>query len=667
MPSEAEESSWRHLHPGSRVLLYEGDTVWHERMLLAATCEDQSEWMIVTPDSDVHYESFRTDVSRVIVLPDGRLRPPLNDPVYGFADAIGMEAARGLIADGLNEAIRRGVELGATPPEHSLLVTWDGQRVPLRTPLGPGTDARMDRTDDPREVHSGDATPRGLALDPSRAQDGAWHVTDFSKKIAHGVSIARLPGGSVLLEEWLRLQQEAASRSNGTAGPSAHDARVLAVETLCTGERSRTFASAVASMEQIEIDERLANTGSSDGPVADAFHPDVWERAAEQTHEVAIGDASTSGQRSSGRARDDFGGARAGERFRPAGRSQPEQFRMLVQAVPGDRGDVEAQRARGADRGNGTLHGQASSQRESGDEPRFVSVCGRPACVGDFGAHGAPQGEGGASGKTKAEGGKVMPELGKGTACIHTSTSQLGSLNGERGSHFRPPWRPVARDLLPLPLPEVLQISENAHSLSPPVRQRLLRRRAMHLRVAETVKALNFLDGHTWDLTCRPSQAPNAALEAIRRQVELSPPPLDGSSPEAALQELLGPLSPCSGEHVAQAAYEPDLVSLPEVAGGCDLASHHEGPDRDCLVSFEESLLLSEDAFTQRVAEEGLPTPHWDDALMGDVYIFFVNRLLQSGMLTLSLGCRSQAGIFFVRKKSGRLRRSLTEDRATSV
>ena len=96
--------------------------------------------------------------------------------------------------------------------------------------------------------------------------------------------------------------------------------------------------------------------------------------------------------------------------------------------------------------------------------------------------------------------------------------------------------------------------------------------------------------------------------------------------------------------------------SLPEVAAGCDLASQLEGPDRDCLVSFEESLLLSEDAFTQRVAEEGLPTPHWDDALVGDVYISFVNRLLQSGMLTLSLGCRSQADIFFVRKKSGRLR-----------
>ena len=160
-----------------------------------------------------------------------------------------------------------------------------------------------------------------------------------------------------------------------------------------------------------------------------------------------------------------------------------------------------------------------------------------------------------------------MPELEKGTACTHSSTSQLGSLNGERGSHFRPPWRPVARDLLPLPLPEVLQICENAHSMSWPVRQRLLRRCAMDLRVAETVKALNFLDGHTWDPTS-PSQAQNVALEVIRREVELSPPLLDGSSPEAALQELLGPLSSYSGEHVAQVAYEPDLVSLPEVAGG---------------------------------------------------------------------------------------------------
>ena len=62
-------------------------------------------------------------------------------------------------------------------------------------------------------------------------------------------------------------------------------------------------------------------------------------------------------------------------------------------------------------------------RRGCGDEPRFVSMCGRP-------------------------------------------TPQSGSLNGERGSHLRPSWRPVARDLLPLPLPEVLQIGEDAHSLA---------------------------------------------------------------------------------------------------------------------------------------------------------------------------------------------------------
>ena len=73
--------------------------MWHERMLLAATCEDQSEWVIVTPDSDIHYESFRADVSRVIVLPDGGVRPPLNDPVYGFAQGgAGSRSARALAA-----------------------------------------------------------------------------------------------------------------------------------------------------------------------------------------------------------------------------------------------------------------------------------------------------------------------------------------------------------------------------------------------------------------------------------------------------------------------------------------------------------------------------------------------------------------------------------------
>ena len=215
-------------------------------------------------------------MSRVIVLPDGGVRPPLNDPVYGFADAIGTEAARGLIADLLNEAIRRGVWLGATPPEHSLLVTWDGQRVPLRTPLGPGggrTHGRQNRRS-PRcsqwRCHTSGPGFRpfsgsrwGLARDGLLQEDRARCLYRAAACLLGSRALGRFDGEEVALEwvrtvdfeERLRLQQEAAVRSNGTAGPSAQDARVLAVETLRTGERSRTFASAVASMEQIEMSD----------------------------------------------------------------------------------------------------------------------------------------------------------------------------------------------------------------------------------------------------------------------------------------------------------------------------------------------------------------------------------------------------------------------------
>ena len=277
--------------------------------------------------------------------------------------------------------------------------------------------------------------------------------TDFQNACRRG-------GGSRVGEDW-RLRRVAPAAIRSCRTQQMHN---RAIGTGCTGARGRHSPHGGAQpnlrlrsrLDGADRDERFANTGSSDGPVADAVHPDVRERVAQQTHEVAIGDAPTSGQRSCGRAREDFGCARACELCRPARRSQPVQLRMPVQTVPGDRGDLVTQRARGADRGNGTLHGQASSQRGCGDEPRFVTICGRQTCVGDLGAHGARQGKGRASGKTKAEGGQVMPELGKGTACIHSPAPQSGSLNGERGSHFRPPWRPVARELLPLPLPQVL-------------------------------------------------------------------------------------------------------------------------------------------------------------------------------------------------------------------
>ena len=386
------------------------------------------------------------------------------------------------------------------------------------------------------------------------------------------VSVARLPAGSVQLgsralgrfdgeevalewvktvdcEEWLRLQRETAARNSSAAGPTTQDARVLAVETLRTEERSRTFASAVASMEQVEMSDwpirgprttlwliRFIQTYGN-GPLS--RHTKLRLEAQPPAGNGLVAEHEMISEVLE----------RAGvfDQLNVPGLSSFECLCRRYQAIEETLRPNELEAPiEGMD---GALHGQASSHRRCGDEPRFITIRGGPAGVGDLGAQGAPQGEGGASGKTKAEGGQVVPKPGVGTARMQKPAPQSGSLNGERGSHFRPPWRPVARNLIPLPLPEVLQISEGAHSLSRPVRQRLLRRRAKDLRLAETVRALNFLDGHMWDSTCRPSEAQNSALEAIRREVELSPPPLDG-------------------EHVGQAAYEPDLVSLPEVAGG---------------------------------------------------------------------------------------------------
>ena len=113
-------------------------------------------------------------------------------------------------------------------------------------------------------------------------------------------------------------------------------------------------------------------------------------------------------------------------------------FECLCRPVPGERGDLETQRARGADRGNGTLHGQASSQRGCVAMSPDLSRCvANQLALETSVLIGAPQGEGGASGKTKAEVGQVKPELGKGT-CMHTYTSTTVGL-AERGTRLALP------------------------------------------------------------------------------------------------------------------------------------------------------------------------------------------------------------------------------------
>ena len=80
-------------------------------------------------------------------------------------------------------------------------------------------------------------------------------------------------------------------------------------------------------------------------------------------------------------------------------------------------------------------------------------------------------------------------------------------------------------------------------------------------------------------------------------------------------------------------------------------ADYIEEADGRSFFGREEHLLLAE-----MRADEGVPTPHWDDAICGDTHIDFVWALPACGVLTLCFEAKNQQGLFFVTKESGRLR-----------
>ena len=129
----------------------------------------------------------------------------------------------------MTEAIRRGVELGAAPTR----TFADGDMGRTKGTFEDASGLGSGRTHG-RHIRRFTRCSRlrchtsGSWFGFTSGQGGAWHVTDFSKKIAHGVSVARLPAGSVQLgsralgrfdgeevalewvktvdcEEWLRL------------------------------------------------------------------------------------------------------------------------------------------------------------------------------------------------------------------------------------------------------------------------------------------------------------------------------------------------------------------------------------------------------------------------------------------------------------------------------
>lgn len=156
----------------------------------------------------------------------------------------------------------------------------------------------------------------------------------------------------------------------------------------------------------------------------------------------------------------------------------------------------------------------------------------------------------------------------------------------------------------------------------------------------------------------RPSSAQQFCLDAVASAVRDLGPPGPGLTPTGALRELCGFQPGSAGEPVVAAVYLRGLVSLPPVGiDFADPATALTGRDLDRWCSWRSSLLCEEAVGRQRQRDCGVRIPHsdpfvWDKQEFGR----FMSELLERRLVLLRARQPHTIGVFFVKKKSGKLR-----------
>ena len=213
------------------------------------------------------------------------------------------------------------------------------------------------------------------------------------------------------------------------------------------------------------------------------------------------------------------------------------------------------------------------------------------------------------------------------------------------------------RDLLPLRLPcgEAGLLKSN---LSRGTRQRIRRRLGAEAWFREGVETLNHLYGKPGDASCpAPVAGQAASLARLERMYKaVGPPPQ--SRPEEALEALLGGMTLYSQDtDCTIARFDETLVSWPS-PGSCPVnVAERLDPATSHLLSLAGMpALLAEEG---SAPEEEVVKPYIDPALASSPTSLgrFYGRLHQSHMLTFVSGRHAHTvGVFFVHKKSGKLR-----------
>jgi hypothetical protein len=227
------------------------------------------------------------------------------------------------------------------------------------------------------------------------------------------------------------------------------------------------------------------------------------------------------------------------------------------------------------------------------------------------------------------------------------------------GSHEEDPRRLVQRDLLPMPLMALEEAPST--SLSRGTRQRVLKRMRHSEACNDAVKALNWMAGFE---SVASSQRVSATQFAARQHIssvlvdsKVVDPCMDT---DEAVRTLLGQGPSYTGSDAANiASYDPELLSVPGAGDRPVSLTHHLPVDaRTCLVDFEQHLLVSDDEWGRICETEGPMPVYMDPILKHDKSkcYEFVGRLTAAGLLSFSTHICSRVGLFFVKKKNGKIR-----------
>ncbi len=226
---------------------------------------------------------------------------------------------------------------------------------------------------------------------------------------------------------------------------------------------------------------------------------------------------------------------------------------------------------------------------------------------------------------------------------------------------FSKPTDGRVRDLFPLPIPP-------SHSLPTGLglsrsQLRKVRRQAGNSDwLAEGICTLNELCG-----TSPPSvfcgdgenllqKSSLKRLKDLYSRVPGKPPELTCSKAFNELCQSSSGYTPTEPSYTAR--YHKELVSWPPSgAQGVSVSSCLTGEHREFVESWRETLLRSEADRTAFLASSDRISPHLEPSLVKrpGVYGDFIQELAARGMLDFRVGGESLLGIFFVRKKSGKL------------